>query len=422
MDIYALTRSYARDTLIDTYDSAIWTERYRGDGDFELKFPAEETLINVVTPGTILELDGSEQPMISEEQEIEDDVCTTKGITLTKWFNNRFIRSSPDPTATDWFVINFPIGELITRIAQNWLIDSTYLTDRDPYTDVWPTDSMGIAEVAFLKIPGLYISNSATHDSSPAAITPYTGGVKFGPVYDAMRELADLGKLGIKTALHDRGDGTRDLAFSSYAGENHMALSASEEAFLFGPSMENLNDVKELYSLANRLGFVAGYGSGLDPAISANYGGVSLFSGQVNPVDSMITDNPGFGTKAQMVSTQVNAENAITDPFDDSYTKSVYGDIVRAEVAKTLKTNRTIRLIDGQVVAESKLQYGKDYNLGDLVAAKGYTGALVASQVSEYIRSKDSTGEKGFPTLSAYEDLTVFWPGQFDPPAGYSFD
>jgi len=182
MELYILDETYARQTLIDSYESAIWTERFKGDGDFQLVIPSSNSdLIRLLPTNTIMECEGSEEPMIVEELDIEDGKCTVSGIAIPKWLNNRFIRSSPSHQVREWLVDDQPIGAIMTTIVQNWAIASSYLTNH-PEAPPFPADTMGIKDVEWLKIPGLFISGYATHDSTGALIDSFTGAIPFGPM------------------------------------------------------------------------------------------------------------------------------------------------------------------------------------------------------------------------------------------------
>ncbi|HEY1247422.1 MAG TPA: hypothetical protein VGE97_00400, partial [Nitrososphaera sp.] len=63
--------------------------------------------------------------------------------------------------------------------------------------------------------------------------------------------------------------------------------------------------------------------------------------------------------------------------------------------------HKEVIAVDGEIVPTSQFQYGKHYNLGDVIEVQGNTGAIQISRVTEYIRSQSASGEKSYPTLEA---------------------
>src|SRR5213075_845211 len=65
-----------------------------------------------------------------------------------------------------------------------------------------------------------------------------------------------------------------------------------------------------------------------------------------------------------------------------------------------LANNNFTKVVDGEVVPQSQYQYGTDYKLGDIVELKGHDNTVQKAQITEFIRSKDATGERAYPTVS----------------------
>jgi hypothetical protein len=68
-----------------------------------------------------------------------------------------------------------------------------------------------------------------------------------------------------------------------------------------------------------------------------------------------------------------------------------------------LANNNYTKLVDGEVVPQPQYKYGVNYKLGDLIELVGSDGGVQKAQVTEYIRSKDATGEKAYPTVSVVD-------------------
>ena len=119
MDIYTLNRNFLRQDAIDTFVSAIWTERYYGDSEVELVVPVTTENIKKLPEGIFLSLDGSSEVMIVETANIEDGNLKLSGIALLPWMNNRFVRSSPKHDERSWSVTGGTPGSTLWAIIYN---------------------------------------------------------------------------------------------------------------------------------------------------------------------------------------------------------------------------------------------------------------------------------------------------------------
>lgn len=417
MDIYTLDNSYARQEIIDAYESAIWTERYKGDGDFELNIPVDSSVLDILPTGTLLECEGSEQPMIIEEIDTEGGNSKMTGITITEWMNNRFLRSSPDWTEKTWTVTDVPMSQLITNIVQNWCIDSTYLTDH-PAGPPFPADSMGFRYSAYLKIPGLFIASWTPTQVNGVPVPHFTGDIDFGPVYDTIRQLADQAQVGMKTYLHDLGAGKRNIGFMVYVGKVLASVNTNGKTIVFSPRAESLQNIKELQSekdhwnevymfLQNVADLTNPVGNQENGVMQADYTDVYQ-NGQSRPIKTT------WDRRVQMIFSDVSQDDYdaivpwdhITPPFRPDTPMDI-------ELKQALIDHKFVHLLDGEITPSADLTYGKDYHLGDVVAMQGYGGSMISGQVTEFIRSKDREGEKAFPTVETFPGSSIFWRSEF---------
>lgn len=65
-----------------------------------------------------------------------------------------------------------------------------------------------------------------------------------------------------------------------------------------------------------------------------------------------------------------------------------------------LDDHKELALVDGEVSPQSKLRFGVDYFLGDVVSVRGQYGAMSTARVTEFIRAKDENGIVSYPGLS----------------------
>src|SRR6185503_19836225 len=117
MELYTLDRNFIKQETIDEFDSAIWTERYYGDGEFVLEVPAKTSMISKLSKGVLMMCQGSDIPMILETREIKDKTLKTTGISLLKCMNNRFVRTSYDHSVKERVVATLKAGALLTWVV-----------------------------------------------------------------------------------------------------------------------------------------------------------------------------------------------------------------------------------------------------------------------------------------------------------------
>lgn len=378
MDIYTMDRGFKKQQTIDKFFSAIWTERYYGDGDFELNVVPDAASAAYLPLGQLVGITESREPMIVQTRDIENDILKVTGISLTKWLNNRVIRSSPDPTVSTWVVTGVKPGALLTTMVQNWAIDSVYLTD---YTGTPPANSMGLTpNPSVFKVPGLYISATDTAGSNIDAT------VNFGPLYDALREIAVGYQVGMRITLDSVSTSSYSLGFMSYRGVDRTSDQTAVDVVRFSPDQDSLNHTKELESIETRATIAFAVASGVDLATANAYGPV---------MSDWASRGSGFDLEAAVVSSNISQDQLTAA---GSGAAALYQASLAHDIAAYLGEHKLMRINDGEIV-ENVNQYNSQYFLGDIVELESVDGQLQPARVTEYIRSQDPAGIKSYPTV-----------------------
>lgn len=373
MEPYTLGRDFHKESIIDGFSSIIWTERYYGDSEVELVVPATSDMIRRLPKGTFLGVDNSSEVMILETVSIEDGKLKVTGIALLPWLNNRFVRASASHEDRYWNVPNKKPGEILWHIVNKMCVaGSEYLNG---------TVNTGISNPQILAIPGLGLRD---YDISGPLITV---GVPYGPVYDALREIATTFEIGMQITLDAVTDISFTLGFRSYKGLDRTSNQTENPPVRFSPHMDSFTDIKELQSIAALKTLVYAFAPGLtgDDAALATVPGVSSLTGP---------QYVGFDLRALLVF----ADDITTDTIGGNAATLVK--ILNSRAYDALTTNSMIVAVDGEIVPDNQFKYGVHYNLGDVIEVEGNSGAVQAARVTEYIRSQDSAGEKAYPTVS----------------------
>lgn len=376
MELYTLNRNFLRQDAIDGFHSAIWTERYYGDSEVELVVPVTSEMIKKLPPGIFLSLAGSNEVMIIETRNIEDGKLKLTGISILPWLNNRFVRTSAKHDDLYWYIYE-PNGGVPGWVL--WAIIYYMCCAGSPYLN--GTIPIGISNPQALVIPGLGLKD---HDKSG---TPISVAVPFGPVYDAMREIATTYEVGMQITLESATESSYSLGFRSYKGLNRTSNQSVNPVVRFSPQMDSLADIKELESIAALKTLVYAFASQLDDAVKplATTPGVASLTG---------SQYTGFDLRAQ----QIFASDITTDMIGGNQVNLV--NILNSRAKDELTTNRMIQTVDGEIVPMNQFQYGVDYNLGDVIEVQGNSETVQTSRVTEYIRAQDEAGERAYPTVA----------------------
>src|SRR6188472_2242005 len=180
MELYTLDRNYSRIDVIEEFYSVIWTELFYGDSECEVVVPLRADLFSKLAEGTLLIIDKSTEPMIIETRSIEDGRIKVIGISVLSWLNNRFVRNSVQHQKTQWKITNLHAGEIL------WTIVRQMCTDK---STIIGTNKMGLGNAAREKeliIPELKLESQDTTGKKISKVL-----VPFGPVYDALRTIAE---------------------------------------------------------------------------------------------------------------------------------------------------------------------------------------------------------------------------------------
>lgn len=368
MEAYTLNRRFLREEVVDAFDSLIWTERYYGDSDVEITLPATPANVRLLAEGKFLELGGSKEIMMLETHSIEDGILTVSGISLLKWLNNRFVRKTAAHEDRYWNVEGLTAGQTLAHVLEEMVISP---------------GPAGVETPAMFLIPGLSVSD---RDGSGEVITV---AVPYGPLYDALYEIATTHLVGMKIVLNYANESTYSLGFSSYRGLDKSSGQSDRPVVRFSPDMESLTDIKELRSMS-------GYKTLVYSWAPANPGSLATTPGIASVLQLFAV---GFEQDAwDLRATQVLADDITTDLVGGS--AETMQSLLDARAQAALNAAAYVAQVDGEIVPTSQFKYGRDYNLGDIIEIAGYSGIVQPARVTEYIRAQDASGEKAYPGVT----------------------
>lgn len=382
MELFTLDGGFKLKDDIDVFDSAIWTERYFGDSDFQLSVPISVDMINKLKLGTKIYLSGSKEIMITDTIKFENGLMTISGGNLMQFLNNRVIRATAAHADRYWTLTGQPPGTIMAQVVQYMCISGPWIDGTVP-TGIPPD---------YQKISTLSIR---AFDSSGALVTI---AVPYGPMFDALKQIGETYDIGQTITLEAVTDATYYVQYRNYKGADRTSLQTANPLVRFSPQIDSLADIKELQTDKNAKDICFAYAPG-DPdgiADSIAPGNWDIWmripGGPIGPPDR---PHPvDFGIRVMMLL----AEDITTDQFSGD--PAILTQLLAGRARDALKDHRYIQAVDGTIVPLNQYQYGKDYNLGDIVEVQGLSGAVSKSRVTEYIRAQDKAGERAYPTLA----------------------
>jgi Siphovirus ReqiPepy6 Gp37-like protein len=380
MDLFTLNRKFLKQDVIDGFNSVIWTERYYGDSEVELVVPASAEFVKKLPAGVLLGTDKSNEIMMLESALIDEQEKNLKltGISLLPWLNNRFVRFTSSPADERYTIGPETPGWAVWAILY-WMCcaGSPYLSGANP---------IGVTNPQQLIIPGLGLKD---YDKSGVKVT-YE--VPYGPVYDAMRTIAEAYQIGMTITLESATETSYSLGFRSYKGLDHTSSQTANPVIRFSPQMDSLTNIKELQSVAALKTLVYAFATG-DPRHETTDAALSTVPGKASLSGTQYT---GFDLRALLVLLSVG-----NDEIDNDAAKLL--NILNTRATIELNLNHFIKAVDGEIVPTSQFKYGVHYNLGDIIEVQGNSDIVSKARITEYIHAQDENGERAYPTVAMLE-------------------
>lgn len=358
MDVYILNNQLHRDTIVDSFKSFIWTERFAAWGDFKMEIISTAANKTQLSIGTWLGIDKSRKIMMVETHEvnISDDgsrILEITGRSIEAILEDRVAKNSMTDLITE---PKWPLSGLPMAIANKVFNDICVLgtlaeEDRIPYYtpgNLFPTDT-----------------NAAPDVSIDIEVEVTT-------VYGFLKELAGMHYFGFRLY---RGPDTSTLYFNTYVGSDRTSTQTTHDPVIFSPALESLGGIKELKSAANYKNVAY---------VFSKYG-YRLVYNEEEP--EQVT---GFNRRVLLV-----------DANDIEVTAGLtLQDLLDRRGKEALAEHRQVSAFDGEIPEYGVYEYNKDYFMGDLVEMRNDDGMTNNVRVIEQIFISDSEGERSYPTVA----------------------
>lgn len=360
MDLTVLNTDLFPTVVVDTYESFIWTDRYREYGDFELYTTVTEGILNNIKEDYYLQNRESEHVMIVEKLLIKTDVENGNHITIT----GRSLESILDRRIV-WGRIILS-GSLQDGIKQ--LLDECIISPSDEKRK---------------------INNFIFEYSTDTAITDLTLDAQYtgDNLYDIIAKICNDNGLGFKVTLNDN----KQFVFKLYTGTDRSYDQNENPYVVFSPSFDNLvnsNYIKSKMALKN-VTLVGGEGEGTD----RRYASVG---------DSSGLNRRELFTDARDITSDTDGGVTLSE---EEYTAQL-----EHRGKENLANNTEVTSFEGEIDTTLMFKYGEDFFNGDIVQFSNEYGHETKVRILEIVMSENEQGTSLYPTFETIEDKQLTTP------------
>lgn len=353
MELTLLNTSLDAISVVDDYESLIWTDRYQDHGDFEIYTPVTSEILSVLKQDYYLTNRDSEHTMIVEKLLIKTDVelgnhITVTGRSLESILKRRIVWGQRSVT-----------GNLQNGIKT--LLDENIInpTDQDRKIDNFIFEETTDERITSLKIEAQYTGDE---------------------LYDVVSKLCKEHGIGFKVTLND----SKQFVFKLYMGTDRSYDQTENTYVIFSPNFENIvnSNYIESKSALKNVTLIGGEGEGAE----RRYYTVGSASG---------LDRRELFTDARDISSEVD---------DKVLTEEEYNAQLAQRGKEKLAENIDIVSFEGEIEPTMMFRYREDFFNGDIVQIENEYGHVSTTRIIEMTISETEQGTSVYPTFSTISE------------------
>jgi len=383
--------TYLPDTLVEGYTSLIWTERMLEAGGFELSTPEIEKTASLLPEGSFVTLRDTKEVMVVESHTMTRSPEGTAELKLFGSTYDTLLRGRvmvANEHGKDWPVLwPYKGSEFISMLAWTHLVNRS---GEDPSRADTMMDVYG------------WIPQVVVTDSSTIAGVTEDWTLAGGEVYQRLRDFLSLSDLGVRTIRPSKTTGNvmsfdtsrtasrgtpiktptsniAELRLDVYNGLDRTKNQSSRPAVIFHYEAGHIDQPQYLISLKEYRNVAV---------ISTSIGSFSIVPHTTPPEDGTAA---GLDRRVLFVDGGSKADEESETDFTNAAIQKGYIELA--------KHNRVV-MFDGAISPLAPYAYNVDYFLGDRVTLMGEFGFEETMFISEYIRTEDINGERGYPGLA----------------------
>ena len=352
MNLFTLNTNFAVHSIIDSYKSFIWTDRYDECGDFELYLPMTSDIEEAIPIGYYLQNSDSNRTMIVEQHKITTDPEDGDWLIVT----GRSLESILDRRVV-WGQVSYT-SSLLQSVIFDLLNDNIISpTDTDRQITSFITES-----------------NSDTRLSEMILSAQYAGD----NLYDVIQALCAAFSVGFSVTLNS----SNQLVFKLYVGVDRTYDQSTNPYVIFSPEFDNLLNSEYFRSLQTYKNTILVGGEG---------------EGSAKVYAAVGSGDTGLDRRE----TYVDAHDISSNTDSGTLTQEEYLNQLAQKGTEELENYPAITAFDGEMDATRLFVYGRDYFCGDIVQVEDAYGHTSTSRITEMIFSDDEEGYKVYPTFES---------------------
>lgn len=357
MDVTVLNTNLDAISIVDVYESFIWTDRYYEYGDFELFTLMTDNILSYIKQDYYLQNRESEHVMIIEMIRIGSDSengnhITVTGRSLESILDRRIVWGQKTITGNLQNGIRTLLNENVISPADSTrkIVNFIFEASTDPV-------------ITSLKIDAQYTGDN---------------------LYDVINKICSERNIGFKVTLNDN----KQFVFKLYAGTDRSYDQSINPYVIFSPKFENIinsNYVESKLALKT-VTLVGGEGEGSARKYTTVGGGSGL-------------NRRELFTDARDISSDVGDGIILSDA---EYTAQL-----QQRGKEKLAENTDVTSFEGQVETTVMFRYGEDFFNGDVVQIANEYGHETKARIVEIVMSEDEDGNSVYPTFKTIEQEAV---------------
>lgn len=350
MDLLVLNTDLDAVSVVDTYESFIWNDRYDQPGEFELYMSMMLSVLEYAKQDYYIQSRDSDHVMIIENIKIESDAEDGTHITVT----GRSLESILDRRIV-WGQLTLN-GNLQNEIRN--LLNTCIISPADPDRRI---DNFIFKESVDPFITDLTVKAQYTGDN----------------LLDIIEKVCSEHGIGFKITLNDE----KQFVFELYAGVDRSYDQTENPYVIFSPKFDNIinSNYIESNSALKTVTLIAGEDKGSARKYTTVGSGSGLYRRELFTDARDISSDTGDGVVLN----------------DEEYT-----DLLQQRGMEKLLENTNITSFEGQEETTIMFKYGEDFSIGDIVQIANEYGHETKARIIELVTSENEAGTSVYPTFA----------------------
>ena len=262
--------SYDIICIEESFSSLVWTERYQEAGDFVLEIPLHAANLDVYTRGNYLQLDESNDTMLIESlninDEVEEPLLEISGRSISCILERRINASRIFDAYSDTVKYSGDLGNVVQSIINDEFIDPKIIqfkwmhtkedgTVEEGYDTSRPSSNYKSSEM--VSAPYRKISN-IQYTNSVSGVTVNKEYSKLMSVYDILVSISKKSVTGFRMVLKKNGI----FQLETYRGLDRTSSQKTLDPVFFNPVMDNISYVNYFEDQTNYRNIALSYSDG----------------------------------------------------------------------------------------------------------------------------------------------------------------